>query len=157
MKKWCFVLLLFSINSFASAYETVLQDLKKVDQFECHIEQLQDGNLRILTTRNNIKTNRYLDINLNDSQMEFKRTRDGWLLEKERDLATESRIFPAFLYGKEITKLVFRNLSGKGILNVYYVPSTTAFGSSVEFDCRGTNDVILKKDLICPNCISVQQ
>jgi hypothetical protein len=145
-------------NAFAEQNELVLGGLLRVDKFGCNVEALGKTQIRVLSTGQNVKPGRYLDLNLEDKEMKFEKTADGWTLTKDVDLGERAiaPLFPKALYGHEITKLKY-SVDGKGdaTLKVFFNPSSMAIGGYVtDFVCQGTEMIHLNKKNVCPNCLS---
>lgn len=143
-------------NAFATPDASVLDDLKQVDQFDCHIEDRGDGRLRILSTITNSQSNRYVDLDLGDSEMKLELTAKGWTLTKRVDLG-EKAIAPLltkFLYGSEVTELKFESVQNRTAkLSVLFNTSTIG-GSKTKFECTGSAGISLDKRATCPTCLS---
>jgi hypothetical protein len=156
------IVLLFVLAAGLSAWSEevlILEDLAKVDAFDCNIEILGQNHIRILTTKQNNRPSRYLDVDLGDQQFRYEATGTGWSLRKKIDLYKEAinPIFPSVLYGKEITALEFVKSEHGAKLKIAYNPSTVSSLWGMEFSCSQASGIQLDKKNACPNCLSSQK
>lgn len=146
-----------AMNASATPDGSVIEDLAKVDHMYCDIEARGNDVLRILTTAQNTKTNLYFDLYLADSELQWTKLANGWSLSKTVDLGEQAiaPLFPKFLYGKMITKIVYTvKGDGESHLSVEHTPSSTSIGSKINFECKSSKYMGLIKTNSCPACIS---
>lgn len=160
------VSLVLGFSMFAQAAELtterILTDLAKVDASDCDIELRKNGSLRILSTALNKNSNSYYDfygLESGNSKFEVLRAdENSWRIRKEVDLSDVNvRMFPRFLYGKQITELHFiGGRSGNSSLIVKHTPSTMHVGSGMSFICT-SDGIILDKSGYCTDCLIEQK
>lgn len=156
-----FFTMIFGLSLIAQANELtqdrLLTDFKSLDAIECDVEMREDGVLRFLATPMNKDSNHFYDLDLSLRKFEVVQMNEtSWRVRKEIDLSdSPGRLFPRFLYGKQITELRFlERRDGQKSLSIHHTPSTLHVGSGINFTCVSADHVRIVKERSCPNCLS---